>query len=56
MIIVVDTGCQIIARYQMHRTIAICNRGLSCSDKFKCNFNIGLSIKNCFFHVITIFI
>ena len=54
-IIVMDAGCQIIVRYQMHRAIAICCRIPSYSDKFKYNFNIGLSIKNYFFHTITAF-
>ena len=55
VIIVMDTGCQIIACYQMHRAIAICGRILSCPDKFKHNFNIRFSIKNCYFHTITAF-
>ena len=55
VIIVMDTGCQIIACYQMHRAIAICGRILSCPDKFKYNFNIRFSIKNCFLHTITAF-
>ena len=56
VIIVMDTGCQIIACYQMHRAIAICGRILPCSDKFKYNFNIRFSIENCFFHTITAFL
>ena len=56
IIIVMDTGCQIIACYQMHRAIAICGRILSYPDKFKQDFNIRFSIKNCFFHTITTFL
>ena len=52
-IIVMDTRCQIIARYQMMRAIAIRSRILSCSNKFKQNFNIRLLIKNSFVHTIT---
>ena len=40
----------------MHRAIAICGRILSCPDKFKHNFNVRFSIKNCFFHTITTFL
>ena len=39
----------------MHRAIAICGRIFSCPDKFKHNFNIRFSIKNCFFHTTTPF-
>gem|GEM_PF-6175304 len=54
-IIVMDAGCQIIARYQMMRSIAIRDRILSCSDKFKQNFNIRFLIKNSFIHASTTF-
>lgn len=52
-IIVMDASCQIITRYQMIGAITICDRILSCSDKFKQNFNIRFLIKNRFIHTIT---
>ena len=55
VIIVMNASCQIIACYQMMGTIAIHGRVLSCSNKFKQDFNIWLLIKNCFFHTITAF-
>ena len=55
-IIVMDTRCQIIARYQMMRAIAIRGRIISCSVKFKQNFNIRFLIINSFVHTITPFL
>ena len=52
-IIMMDTSCQIIARYQMMRAIAIRSRILSCSNKFKQSLNIRFLIINSFVHTIT---